>query len=207
MLRQHRHQADDQRQFAIVRAGKIEAHRARAENFGFFDLGVVGAVVRPPVIAQQLQREGNVIRGDGDAIGEMRRGIEREGHEGSRIVGFDALRQQTVKRKRLVVAARHQALDHVAAHRLHGEALDDQWIEAVEGAEHAFDQAAAFRRVRVGIGNRRKILRHGRRAMHGDGVSRLRRVPGAAHRGCRKWRGRAARRCTLRHGFAARAGG
>src|SRR5262249_50950315 len=49
-----------------------------------------------------------------------------------------------IKRKRLVIAARHQALDHVAADRRRCDALYDERIEAVEGAEHALYQAAAL---------------------------------------------------------------
>ena len=86
------------------------------------------------------------------------------------IVGFDAARQQAVERERLVVAARHQALDDVAAHRLQGETLDDERIEAVERAEHALDDPPALGRVGIGIGQRGKVVRHGRRAMHGDGT-------------------------------------
>ena len=174
VFRQYRHQRDDQRQFAVAAFGKIEPHGARIENLGLGDLGIVGAVIRPAVIAQKLPREGDVLGGDRRAVGKMRRRIEREGHEAARIVGVDGARQQAVERERLVIAARHQALDHVAADRLHREALDDHRIEAVEGAEHALDQPAALGRVGVGIGKRDKAVSHGRFAVHGDSMSRFR---------------------------------
>ena len=37
-LAQDRHQAEDQRQFAIVGAGEIEAHRARVESLRLWRL-------------------------------------------------------------------------------------------------------------------------------------------------------------------------
>ncbi len=98
----------------------------------------------------------------------MRRRIERESDVAPRIVGLDRARQQTVERERLVVAARHQALDDIAADRLHGETLDDQRIEAVEGAEHALGQPAALRRIGIDVGQRGEIARQRRRAVHGD---------------------------------------
>ena len=78
-------------------------------------------------------------------------GIEREGDVAARGVGLDRAGDQPVERERLVVAARHQAFDHVAADRLQRDAPDDQGIEAVEGAEHAVHQAAALGRGRIGI--------------------------------------------------------
>ena len=116
----------------------------------------------------------------GNAVGETRRRIEPEGDVAPRIVGLDRARQQTVERERLVIAARHQAFDHVAADRLHGEALDDEGIEAVEGSKHALHQPAALRRIGIGIGQHGKAVRHCRRAVHGDGMSRFRRRGGEA---------------------------
>jgi len=165
---ENRHQAEDQRQFAIIGMGKIEADGVGIDDFGFFDLGVIGAVVRPAVIAKELPREDDVLGGDRNAVGKMRGGIKREGDEGPGIVGLDALRHQAVERERLVVPARHQAFDDIAADRLHGEALHDQRVEAVERAEHAFDHASAFRRLGVGVRHNGKIARHGGRAVHGD---------------------------------------
>ena len=129
-------------------------------------------MVRPAVVAQQLPGKHDVVGSDRHAVGKMRGRIEGEGDVASRIVGFDRSRQQAVERERLVVAARHQAFDYIAADRLQRVALDDQRIEAVESAEHALDDAAAFRRIRIGIGHGREIVRQSRRAMHGDGVSR-----------------------------------
>ena len=142
VLRQDRHQAEDQRQFAVVAAGEVEAHGARIETLGLADLGVIGAVIGPAVIAQQLPGKHDVVGRHRRAVGKMRRGIEPERDVAPRVVGLDRAREQAVEREGLVIAARHQAFEHVAADRLHGEALDDERIEAVERAEHALHQPA-----------------------------------------------------------------
>ena len=82
------------------------------------------------------------------AVGKARGGIERESDVAARRVGLDRAGEQPVERERLVVAARHQALDDVAADTCCSGAMpfDDERIEAVEGAEHALHQAAALRR-------------------------------------------------------------
>ena len=174
MLRQHRHQADDQRQFAVVGAGKIEAHRARIARNRFDHLGVVGAVIGPALVAQQRPGKNNVIRCHRLAVGETRRRIEREGDIAARGVGLHAVGEQAVERERLVIAARQQALDHVAADIGRRQTHDDERIEAVESAEHALHQFAAFRRRRVGIARMAEVRGPCRFAVHGDGI--LRRV-------------------------------
>ena len=171
MLRQDRHQAEDQRQFAVVGAGEVKAHRERVERLGLGDLGVILPVVGAALVAQQRPGEQHVLGGDRLAVGEAGAGIEAEGDIAPRVVGLDALGEQAVKREGLVIAARHQALDHEAADLLHGKTPDDQRIEAVEGAEHAPDQPAALGRIGIGIGHMGEIGRQRRRAMHRDGVA------------------------------------
>ena len=151
VLGEHRHQPEDQRQLAVVAAGKIEAHRAFADHLGLGDLGVIGAMVGPAFVAQQLPGEDHVVGRDRLAVRETRGGVEREGDVAALGVGLDRAGDQPVERERLVVAARHQALDHVAADGPQREPLDDQGIEAVEGAEHAVHQAAALGRGRIGV--------------------------------------------------------
>ena len=149
--------------------GEIEAHGSRAENFGLGHPGIVGSMIGPAVVAQQLPREHHVVGGHRRAVGKMRRRIEREGDVASGLVGLHRPRQQSVKRERLVVAARQQALDDVAANGLQGETLDDKGIEAVEGAKHALDQSAALRRVGIDVGQRGEAGRQRRYAVHCDG--------------------------------------
>ena len=168
VFRQDRHQAEDQRQFAVAGIGKIETHDAGTENFRFGHSRVISAVIGPAVVAQQLPGEHYILGGHRRAVGKMRRRIEGEGDEASRRVGLNRARQQTVQREWLVITARHQAFDDVAAHRLNRETLDDKRIEAVKRAEHALDQPAALRRIGIDIGQRGKVVGEGGRAMHGD---------------------------------------
>jgi hypothetical protein len=155
MLGQHRHQPEDQRQFAIAAVfggmSEIEAHSQGIEDLGFGDLGIIGAIIGPAVVAQQLPGEDNVIRGDLGAVGKTRRGIERERHVAARIVGLHRARQQAVKRERLVIVARQQALDDIASDRLYRQTQDNERVETVECAEHAFGDGPALRRIRIDV--------------------------------------------------------
>ena len=126
MPRQDRHQAEDQRQLAVVGAAEIEPHRERVGRLGLCDLGIILPVIGAALVAQQLPRKQHVLRRDRLAVGEARLGVEVEGDIAARVVGLDALGQQAVERESLVIAARHQALDHVAPDLLNGEAPDDQ---------------------------------------------------------------------------------
>ena len=115
-------------------------------DFGLHHFGVIGAVVRPAFVAQQLPGKNHVVGRHRRAVGKARRRIEREGDVAARGIGLDAFGEQAVERERLVIAARQQALDHVAADIGRRQALDDERIETVEGAEHALHQLAAFGR-------------------------------------------------------------
>ena len=46
VLGQHRHEAEDERQLAVIAAGEIEAHRPLADHLRLGDLGIVDAMVR-----------------------------------------------------------------------------------------------------------------------------------------------------------------
>src|SRR5262249_54642572 len=144
VLRKHRHQSQDERKLAVVAAGQIEAHRLLADRLGLGDLGVIGAMIWPAFIAQKLPGEDDVLGGDGFAVGELRGGVEVESDVAALGVGLDRTRDQPIKRKWLVIAPSHQALDHVTADRRRRDALYDEGIEAVEGAEHALYQATAL---------------------------------------------------------------
>ncbi len=52
VLGDDRHQAEDQRQFAVIGAGQIEMHAAFADDFRGANFLVVDAEKRPAVIAQ-----------------------------------------------------------------------------------------------------------------------------------------------------------
>ena len=182
MLGQYRHQAEDQRQFAVAGAAEVEPHRARVGRIGLYDLGVILAKVRTALVAQQRPGKQHVLRKYRLPVREPRSGIETEGDIAAAVVGFDAFCQQTVEREGLVIAPRHQALDHEAAYLLHGETPDDQGIEAVESPENALHQSSAFRRIRIGIGHVAEIGRQRRRSVHRDGVALCRRGLTVVHR-------------------------
>ena len=172
MLGQDRHQPEDQRQLAVVRALKIEAHRVFAQRLGAPHLGVVGAVIRAAFVAQQLPREDHVLARDRMPVGEFRPRIEAEYHVRACCIRLYRLRQQAVERERLVVVAREQAFDDVAADLRECETFDDEWIDAVEGAEYALRQAAALGRLRIGIARVIEAGRQRRLAVHCDAALR-----------------------------------
>ena len=128
MLRQDWHQAEDQRQFAVIGAGKVKARRERVGGIRLCHLGVILPVVGAALVAEQRPGEQHILGGDRLAVGEAGAGIEMEGDVASRIVGLDASREQPVKREGFVIAARHQAFDHEAADLLHRKTTDDQRI-------------------------------------------------------------------------------
>ena len=167
---QYRHQAEDQRQFAVRRPSVIEPHRERIGRLGLCDLGIILPVVGTSLVAQQRPGEQHVVGEDRLSVREPRPRIEMERDIAPGIVGLNAACQQAIKRERLVITARHQALDHEAPDLLHGEAPDDQGVEAVEGSKQTLHQAAAFRRIGICIGHVGEIGRQGRLAVHGDGV-------------------------------------
>ena len=159
MLGQYRHQAEDQRQLAVVGAPEIEPHGMRVGRFGLCDFGIILAMVGAAFVAQQRPGEQHVLGEHGLPVGETRPGIEMEGDIAPGVVGLHALCQQTIECEGLVIAPRHQAFHNKAPDLLHGEAPDDQGIEAVEGAEKTLHQPAAFRRFGIGIGHMGKIGR------------------------------------------------
>ena len=168
MLRQDRHQAHDQRHLAVAALVEGEAHLARTGLLDLDDLLVIRAVIGPAVIAQQRVREDHVVDGDRRAVRELGRRVQRELDEASVGRRLDRLGDQPVKRERLVIGAREQALIDIVADAVGRLALHDQRIEAVIGALHGEGHAAAFRRVLLHVGKVVEAGRLARAAMHGD---------------------------------------
>ena len=69
---QYRHQAEDQRQFAILGAAEIEPHRQRVERLGLCDFGIILAMIRTSLVAQQSPGKQHVIGGDRLPVGKTR---------------------------------------------------------------------------------------------------------------------------------------
>jgi hypothetical protein len=91
----------------------------------------------------------------------------------ARRIGFDALGDEAIKRKRLVGGACHQRLIDVADEPLRRrQGLDVVRVQAVEGAEIGQIERAAFGRLRVHVGQVIEVGRQGRLAVHRDRARR-----------------------------------
>ena len=53
MLGQYRHQAEDQRQFAVAGVTEVEPYRARVGRLGLYDFGIILAMIWTALVAQQ----------------------------------------------------------------------------------------------------------------------------------------------------------
>ena len=129
-------------------AAKVKRTLRGADLLGLGDLAVVRAVIGPALLLQQRMAEEDVLGRDRRAVGEARLRAQMEGDGAAVLRHLDAFRDQAVEREGLVAAARQQALVDVVAQVARGHALDDEGVEAVEGAERAQHQPAAFGRGR-----------------------------------------------------------
>src|SRR5262245_5096239 len=188
MLRQHRHKSDDERQFAVVSIGKIEAHRACIGRFGFGDLDVVSPEIRPTFIAQQFPGKNHIGRRHRFAVREAGGRIDAETDIRARRICRYAIGQQAVQRERFVVTASKEAFDDVAPHVGGWQSFHDEGVEAIEGAEHAVRQVPALRCLRIDVGRMAETRPPCRFPMHGDRMSTWlgMRPPQAKCRRCRQ---------------------
>ena len=122
------------------------------------------------MIAQRRQREDDIGRGDGLAVGKARLRPQHESHPAAIGADIDALGEKAIHREGLGVVAAHHALEHIGRDAQGFLALDDEGIDAVEAARSGLAQHAALRRLGIGIGQMGKAVRQGRRPMHGNRV-------------------------------------
>ncbi len=122
---QNRHQREDERQFAVGRAGQIIAHRQRVRRVDRFDQAEGDALLRSAFGFQKIEGKQHIRRGERGAVGEMRARIEMEGHMLAVRVEVDGARDLPVKREGLVLRAGHQCLEDVADQPLRGRARLD----------------------------------------------------------------------------------
>jgi hypothetical protein len=199
VLRQHRQLAEDVRQFAVARLVEDELHLVVAEFLGRRHVRVV-VLVEGMDLPERLERPDHVVGGDRRAVVPLRFRPEAVAHPG--VVGgiLRRLGDQAVLRRgvEFVERRRHQRFEDEAGAR-RDVALWDEGVEAVEAAGGAEPQQAAFRRLRVGVGEVREVGRQLRLA-----GQRHRRMPGklagrsSGRRGVRRcWR-RLLRRCGVR---------
>src|SRR6202040_2213059 len=154
----------------VVASGKVETYCPLADDFRLGDLGIIGAIIGTAFIAEKFPRKHDILRGDRGAVREARGRFEGENTVPAPGVRFHRARDQAIEAEGLVVSARHQTLDHVVAHGWRCYSLDDEWVEAVESAEHALHKAAALWRRVVGIGEPGEVLGHCQLAVHGDAI-------------------------------------
>src|SRR5262249_24671900 len=128
-------------------------------------------MLRPPFVAEGLPRENHVPGADRRSVGKLRGGIEVKGNVAALRVSLDPPCDQPVERKRLVIAARHQAFDDVAADRRRGDALYDEGVGGVEGAKEPLHQTATLSGISVGRREAAEALGPWGRAMHGNGMA------------------------------------
>ena len=122
-----------------------------------------------PGIAQGLEREDHVIGGDRAAVVEPRFGAQVEGDPGTVLGHLKAFGDQTIEREGLVPSPLQQTLEDVVPSR-RGRALDEEGIEAVEGAAEREPKRPPFGRLRIDVlevGKAGVVLG---RAMHGDAM-------------------------------------
>ena len=121
-------------------------------GYGFdpIDVGVETAIERGTLPDQRLEGEDDVVGGDGLAIVPSCFLAQMEGHPGAVGGGFDGMRELSVLGQRFVQRLGAQAaVDEEGTTRRH--ALEDEWIEAVEGTHGRQPQLAAFWRVGIDV--------------------------------------------------------
>ena len=85
--RQHRHHRQNQRQFAIVGAGEIEADGQVVGRFDVSDQRVGGALRGKPLGLEQIEGKDDVGRGDPLSVGKAGGRVEVKGDAIARVVG------------------------------------------------------------------------------------------------------------------------
>ena len=78
-----------------------------------------------------MNRTSSAVR---DARRRSGRGVEVERDGTAVLRHLDGAGDEAIERERLVGRAHHEALQHVARHRVRGDADHDERVEAVEGA-------------------------------------------------------------------------
>ena len=150
-----------------------EDDRLRIGRFDSCELGQGVLEVRPALVAQRLDREGDIGGGHRRAVGELRFRPQFEG-EGLAVVGdIDGLGQQAVEREGLIPVAAEKAFENIGTDVHRRRALDDEGVHAVEAAGDRLSQLAALRRVGICIGQVLEVRRQGRFPVHGDAMARL----------------------------------
>ena len=116
---------------------------------------------------ERIESPDHVVRGDRAAVVEARLGPQGEDHERAVLGHLDRLGDEAVFAERLVLARDHEGIEG-EAHPARGDALQDEGVEAVVGADRGLVHLPALGGVRIGVvemGEAGLVLH---RAMHGD---------------------------------------
>ena len=151
---QHRHVAEDLRQFAIALLVEAELDLAIVERNGLGHVGKV-LVVEWTVRLEHVERPDDVLDGDRLAVMPFRPRVETVGGRREIVRMLVGVGQQRVAGARLVGRLLHQRVVEQAAAETREaggrRALDDIGIEAVETAGCDCVERAALRRVGIDV--------------------------------------------------------
>ena len=171
MFRQHRHDGEDQRQFAVAGAGDVEAHGVGVRRVDGFHHLIGAALLRPALALQQFEGKQHIFGSDRPAIGEMRARIEMKNQMRARRIDVDRLRDQRIEREGLILRTRHQALENIADQPLRRRSrFQVEGVKAVVGPRQADAEPAALGRLRIGVGEMIEAGRQRGVAMHGEAM-------------------------------------
>ena len=175
VLGQDRGKGKEEGELTVRVLRKGESHTPFANLFHLRDLLQPVRKGRAAVVAQKFEREDDIVCRHLLAVRPVRLRIEIELDEGPVVVHFDCLGQQSIEGEGFVRRTQHQRLENQAAvlripkpPRSGAHALENKWIETVEGADDSIGDGAPFRSRRIGIGEIAVVRGQGGFAMHGD---------------------------------------
>ncbi|MNS62661.1 hypothetical protein D3C72_957300 [compost metagenome] len=177
---------ENERRFAVGLVVEGETHAAITDLFQLRHPVQTAVEGRAAFFLQKIEGEDHVICGHRLAVGPFCLRVDVELDEASLLIPLHCFGQQAVKAERLIAGAQHQGfVEKIAEFRVPDAArrgahsLENEGIEAVEGADDAIGDAAAFLHVRIDIRKVPEVCGELRRAVHGNAVQRLRQgVPG-----------------------------
>ncbi len=120
----------------ISRSGTVKVNRTvrASHRLGGGHLPVIETVVRPPLLLQQTEGEKHIVHRHRLAIGKAGGRVQDKADEAAGAIRLDAFPPAAHRGERLVIAAHHKALKHVAAQESGGRTSCNKRVKAVERA-------------------------------------------------------------------------